>query len=107
LILAAREEELFVMSVAIDADNSAVEPEMAALKLLSSKSTFTVTFPELPPPDKPVPAVTPLIVPAAALCATLWDIDDENATKSSPSVPANPCTLTVPKDAVDFAGPII
>ena len=31
--------------------------------VLLNKSTFKVTSPDVPPPDKPVPAVTPLISP--------------------------------------------
>ena len=43
--------------------NSSVPTIVAVMSVSSDRSTFKVTLPELPPPLKPVPAVTPVISP--------------------------------------------
>ena len=41
------------------------EPDILLFKVESVKSTFNVIAPDVPPPLKPVPAVTPVISPAS------------------------------------------
>ena len=52
-------------------NSSSDESTDAVMSVSSDKSTFRVTLPDEPPPDKPVPAVTPVISPASPLEAAV------------------------------------
>ena len=60
------------MITALSAKEVAPVPPCATAKL----ATFKVTVPLVPPPDKPVPAVTPVISPTVAVAHSTIPPDD-------------------------------
>ena len=60
---------------------------MFDLNVESVKSTFTVTSPELPPPDIPVPAVT-AVIPPPSILTTREAIEDEKSENNGVLTPS-------------------
>jgi hypothetical protein len=81
------------------------DPEIPLWSAESLKSTAIVTVPDVPPPDKPVPAVTPVMFPASVL-PILPARDAENAVKFL-SGPPKPATEIAPNDPEDATVPLM